>query len=40
MLFDASKAEGTATVEATPTGTLKLQRTPEPDYGAMQDEPG
>ena len=40
MLFDASKAEGTATVEATPTGTLKLQRSPEPDYGAMQDEPG
>jgi host factor-I protein len=40
MLFDATKAEGGAAVEATPTGTLKLQRTPEPDYGAMQDEPG
>jgi len=40
MLFDATKAEGTATVETTPTGTLKLQRTPEPDYGAMQDEQG
>jgi len=39
MLFDATKAEAGATVETTPTGTLKLQRT-EPDYGAMQEEPG
>ncbi len=40
MLFDATKAEGGASVETTPTGTLKLQRTPEPDYSQMQDEPG
>ncbi len=40
MLFDASKAEGAATVETSPSGTLKLQRAPEPDYGAMQEEPG
>jgi hypothetical protein len=40
MLFDATKAESGATVETTPTGTLKLQRAPEPDYSQMQDEPG
>ncbi len=40
MLFDATKAEGAATVETSPTGTLKLQRAPEPDYSQMQDEPG
>jgi host factor-I protein len=39
MLFDAAKAEGGPAVETTPTGTLKLQRA-EPDYGAMQEEPG
>ncbi|MDD2794335.1 RNA chaperone Hfq [Acidocella sp.] len=37
MLFDASKAEGAAAAPVDTTGTLKLNRAPEPQYDPDMD---